>query len=89
MVEYSHQNSLFVNAKKLSTIDKDFLSTQQLEALKQLEGEKYKFSWQLGNALAQKSKYWKLLGGGLKNKLKDREIKDKLTYLYLLFHYNF
>ena len=52
-----------------------------VEALKQLEGEKYKFSWQLDNALAQKSKYWKMSGGGLKNKLKDREIKEKLKYL--------
>ena len=48
-------------------------------------GEKYKYPWQLGNALAQKSKDWKIRGGGLKNKLKDREIKRKLAYLYRLF----
>ena len=57
----------------------------QSEALKKLEGEKYIYSWQLGNALAQKSKEWELRGGGLKNKLKDREIKRKLAYLYRLF----
>ena len=85
VVEYTLQNSLIVNAEKLSAIDKRFLSTQQLEALKQLEGNKYKFSWQLGNALAQKSKEWELRGDGLKNKLKDREIKRKLAYLYRLF----
>jgi len=85
VVEYSLENSLFINSKKLSTIDKRFLSKQQLEALKKLEGEKYKYSWQLGNALAQKSKEWELRGEGLKNKLKDREIKRKLTYLYLFF----
>ena len=56
-----------------------------MEALKKLEGEKYKFSWKLGNALAQKSKEWKIRGGGLKNKLKNREIKRKLAYLYRLF----
>ena len=85
VAEYTLQNSLVINAEKLSAIDKRFLSTQQLEALKQLEGEKYKFSWQLGNVLAQKSKEWELRGGGLKNKLKDREIKRKLAYLYRLF----
>ena len=85
VVEYSLQNSLVINAKKLSTIDEYFLSTQQLEAMKQLDGEKYKFSWQLGNALAQKSKEWELRGDGLKNKLKDREIKRKLAYLYRIF----
>ena len=85
VVEYTLQNSLVINAEKLSSIDEHFLSTQQLEALKQLEGEKYKYSWQLGNALAQKSKEWELRGDGLKNKLKDREIKRKLAYLYRLF----
>ena len=85
MGEYTLQNSLVINAKKLSAIDKRFLSTQQLEALEQLEGKKYKYSWQLGNALAQKSKEWELRGDGLKNKLKDREIKRKLAYLYRLF----
>ena len=85
VVEYALQNSLVINAEKLFAIDKRFLSTQQLEALKQLEGKKYKYSWQLGNALAQKSKEWELRGDGLKNKLKDREIKRKLAYLYRLF----
>ena len=85
MVEYSLQNSLVINAEKLSAIDKNFLSTKQLEVLKQLEGKKYKYSWQLGNALAQKSKEWELRGAGLKNKLNDREIKRKLAYLYRLF----
>ena len=85
VVEYTLQNSLVINAEKLSSIDDHFLSTQQLETLRKLEGEKYNFSWQLGDALAQKDKEWKLQGGGLKNKLKDREIKSKLTYLYRLF----
>ena len=85
VVEYSLQNKLFINADKLSSLDRYFLSKQQLEALKKLEGEKYVYSWQLGIALAQKSKAWELHGDGLKNKLKDREIKRKLAYLYLFF----
>ena len=85
VVEYTLQNSLVISAEKLSSIDEHFLSIQQLEALKKLEGEKYKYSWQLGNALAQKSKEWELRGDGLKNKLKDRETKRKLAYLYRLF----
>ena len=85
VIEYSLKNSLVINAEKLSSIDDHFLSTQQLETLRKLEGEEYNYSWQLGNALAQKDKEWKLQGGGLKNKLKDREIKSKLAYLYRLF----
>ena len=85
VVEYTLQNILVINSEKLSAIEEHFLSKQQLEALKKLEGKKYKYSWQLGNALAQKSKEWELRGDGLKNKLKDREIKRKLAYLYRLF----
>ena len=85
VIEYSLKNSLIINAEKLSSIDDHFLSTHQLKTLRKLEGEKYNFSWQLANALAQKDKEWKLQGGGLKNKLKDREIKSKLAYLYRLF----
>ena len=85
VVEYSLQNSLVINAEKLSAIDKHFLSVHQLETLKQLEGEKYNYSWQLGNVLAQNSKEWEMRGEGLENKLKDREIKRKLAYLYRLF----
>ena len=85
VVEYTLQNILVINSEKLAAIDENFLSNQQLEALKKLERKKYKYSWQLGNALAQKSKEWELRGDGLKNKLKDREIKRKLAYLYRLF----
>ena len=85
VIEYSLKNSLVINAEKFSSIDDHFLSMQQLETLRKLEGEEYNYSWQLGNALAQKDKEWKLQGGGLKNKLKDREIKSKLSYLYRLF----
>ena len=84
-VEFSLRNSLFINADKISALDKYFLSTQQLDALKTLEGKKYNYSWQLGNALAQKSEEWNMRGDGLKNKLKDREIKRKLEYLYRIF----
>ena len=85
VIEYSLQNSLFINPEKLTRINDNFLTKEQLETLKKLKGERYKFSLQLGNELAKKSKEWELRGGGMKNKLKDNEIKQKLNYLYRLF----
>jgi PiT family inorganic phosphate transporter len=82
VVEYSLQKSLFVTAEKIADLDKKGLSSAQLEALSKLEGQTYNFAWQLGDALAEISPEWIVLGGGLKNKLNDRKIKQKLAYLY-------
>ncbi|MDE0793534.1 MAG: inorganic phosphate transporter [SAR324 cluster bacterium] len=82
VVEYSLQKSLFVTAEKIADLDKNGLSSAQLEALSKLEGQTYNFAWQLGDALAEISPEWIVLGGGLKNKLHDRKIKQKLAYLY-------
>ena len=82
VVEYSLQKSLFVTAEKIADLDKNGLSSAQLEALRKLEGQTYNFAWQLGDALAEISPEWIVLGGGLKNKLNDRKIKQKLAYLY-------
>ena len=85
VVEYSLQNRLVINSEKIDSMNKQILSPQQLEALQQLEGQNYKFPWQLGDALGAISEEWKLREGGLKNKLHDRKIKQKLTYLYRIF----
>jgi glycosyltransferase involved in cell wall biosynthesis len=61
---------------------KNGLSSAQLEALSKLEGQTFNFAWQLGDSLAEISPEWIVLGGGLKNKLHDRKIKQKLAYLY-------
>ena len=82
VVEYSLQKSLFVTTEKIADLDKNGLSSAQLEALSKLEGQTYNFAWQLGDALAEISPEWIVLGGGLKNKLHDRKIKQKLAYLY-------
>ena len=82
VVEYSLQKSLFVTAEKIADLDKNGLSSAQLEALSKLEGQTYNFAWQMGDALAEISPEWIVLGGGLKNKLNDRKIKQKLAYLY-------
>ena len=82
VVEYSLQKSLFVTAEKIADLDKNGLTSAQLEALSKLEGQTYNFAWQLGDALAEISPEWIVLGGGLKNKLHDRKIKQKLAYLY-------
>ena len=82
VVEYSLQKSLIVTAEKIADLETNGLSSAQLDALSKLAGQTYNYPWQLGDALAEISQEWIMLGGGLKDKLHDRDIKQKLAYLY-------
>jgi len=82
VVEFSLQNSLLITQEKIASMDKKGLSSIQLDALNQLQGQTFNFPWQLGDSLAEISSEWKVRGGGVKNKLHDRKIKQKLAYLY-------
>ena len=82
VVEFSLQKSLLITQEKIDSMDKKGLSLIQLDALKQLPGQTFNFPWQLGDSLAEISSEWEVRGGGLKNKLHDRKIKQKLVYLY-------
>jgi hypothetical protein len=82
VVEFSLQKSLVITQEKIASMDKKGLSSIQLDALNQLQGQTFNFPWQLGDSLAEISSEWKVRGGGLKNKLNDRKIKQKLAYLY-------
>ena len=85
VVEYSLQKSLIVTAEKIADLETNGLSSAQLDALSKLAGQTYNYPWQLGDALAEISPEWIMLGGGLKDKLHDRDIKQKLAYLYRKF----
>ena len=87
VVEYSLQMPLLVTAKKISNIEKNILSSGQLEALRKLEGYACNYSWELEEALSDISPEWVILGGGLKNKLHDRSVKQKLAYLHRIFQW--
>jgi len=82
VVEFSLQKSLLITQEKIASMDKKGLSSIQLDALNQLQGQSFNFPWQLGDSLAEISSEWEVRGGGLKNKLYDRKIKQKLAYLY-------
>ncbi|HBJ47240.1 MAG TPA: inorganic phosphate transporter, partial [Deltaproteobacteria bacterium] len=71
VIEFSLQNSLLITQEKIASMDKKGLSSIQLDALNQLQGQTFNFPWQLGDSLAEISSEWKVRGGGLKNKLYD------------------
>ena len=81
IVKYSLQKKLFVTTKNLELINKKVLSKSQYDALRKLEGQSFDHGWELRDALGEKSSEW-FLKGGVKNKLYDREIKQKLENIY-------
>ncbi len=81
VVNYSLQKRLIVTTENLETIRKNGLSKPQFESLKKFEGQSFDHGWELGDALVLKSSDW-LIKGGVKNKLNDRKIKQKLAYIY-------
>ena len=82
VVEFSLQKSLLITQEKIASMDKKGLSLIQLDALNKLQGQTFNYPWQLGDSLAGISSEWEVRGGGLKNKLYDRKIKQKLAHLY-------
>ena len=81
VVNNSLQKKLFVTTKNLELINKKVLTKSQFDTLKKLKGQSFDHAWQLRDSLAEKSSEW-FLRGGVKNKLNDREIKQKLEYIY-------
>ena len=87
IIDFSFKNRLLVTQDSLKTLEKTSFSASQFEALRRLSGRAFNHAWQLGDALAEMNKEWQLRGGGLKNKLHDRKIKQKLSYLNRTFHW--
>ena len=81
VLKYSLQKRLNVTTENLEIIRKNDLTKSQFESLSKLEGQSFDHAWELEEELAGKSSDW-LLKGGIKNKLNDRKIKQKLTYIY-------
>jgi len=81
VVKNSLQKRLIITTENLETIRKNGLTKSQFESLRKLEGQSFNHTWELGDVLAVKSSEW-LLRGGVKNKLNDRKIKQKLAYIY-------
>ncbi|MCP5415918.1 MAG: inorganic phosphate transporter [Chromatiaceae bacterium] len=71
---------------KFVKIDKEFLSPEQIEQLHALSGRTFDHTWQLYDALSNKSKEWKKLEKNKLNKPFNKHLDEQLTYVYELFH---
>ncbi len=66
-------------------VDKHWLTTEQMDALRTLKDQRYDHFWRLESALAEASDEWKLLPDVTVNKLTNKELEKKLNYLGRVF----
>jgi PiT family inorganic phosphate transporter len=72
----------FLDPARFAALDDHWLSSGQIAAVKALSGERFVHKWQLAQALAGRSPEWALRDNSPRNKLYNREIQQKLDYLY-------
>ena len=49
-----------ISKEKITSLEKKSLSSEQIEAISQLEGQSFDYKWQLAETLAKKSPSWQL-----------------------------
>ncbi len=91
-----HQSSLVLELARLgrwevknsviaNDVDKHWLTSGQLDAVRSLQGQHFDHHWRLNAALAKASDEWKLKPNATVYKLTNKELKKKLAYLGRLF----
>lgn len=66
-------------------LDKYWFSPEQLEAVRTLEGQSFDYAWQFHQALAKASPQWQLRPQATTNKIWNKELNSKLSFLYRVF----
>jgi len=68
----------------ITGIDMNWITPNQIAALELLEGRVFERKWQLDDALAEVSPYWRF--SDIDDKF-NRDLRQKLTYIYRFFRY--
>lgn len=66
-------------------VDKHWLTEDQMAALRSLQGRSFEHAWQFQQALAEASAQWQLRPKTTANKIWNKELNSKLSYLYRVF----
>ena len=83
--DYAELKHIYVDPEKLSSLDRDWLSTEQISAIEDLEGQEFAHRWQLAEAVAARSPQWTRKEDKTVYKLYNKELDKKLDYVYRVF----
>ena len=85
LLGYARLNHIYIDPKKFSSLDRDWLSSGQIIAVEGLEGQEFAHGWQLARVLAAASRDWTKKENTAIHKLYNKELDKKLNYVYRSF----
>jgi PiT family inorganic phosphate transporter len=71
-----------VTLDQIAQINMEWITTEQVIALRELDGRLFEHKWELDEALAEESTHWKFRKADEKY---NRDLRQKLSYLYKFF----
>jgi PiT family inorganic phosphate transporter len=83
--DYAELNHIYLDPDKISSLDREWLSPEQIVVIDRLAGQQFSHGWQLARALAAESPQWSKKNDKTINKLYNRELDRKLNYLSTTF----
>ncbi|MGD9639122.1 MAG: inorganic phosphate transporter [Alphaproteobacteria bacterium] len=86
VIERSEIYPIYIDEKKLKLTDFSWFNEDDIATLYQLSGSTFEHKWQLKDALSALSESWKPLPNIKKNKLANKSINQKLSYVIRTFH---
>jgi PiT family inorganic phosphate transporter len=86
VIECAQVGRWFVDPAVIATeLDRDWLSAEQVRAIKALAGRTYERGWELRRDLAVVSPEWRPLPRATVNRIHNKELERKLSYLEQIF----
>ncbi|RMD94140.1 MAG: hypothetical protein D6813_02795, partial [Calditrichaeota bacterium] len=86
IIKFSEYRTYYIDPEIIkNTIDKKWLSAEQLRALTQLQGKTFHYKWQLLKALEALSESWRFQKYGKHILKHNKELQAKREYILKIF----
>ena len=85
ILKYSEIAAIKINVNKLTEKDREWLGEEHVKAVERLSGRSFHYKWQAAEALARESSDWSLLKETTSNKIYNKRVNEKLSFIYRTF----
>jgi PiT family inorganic phosphate transporter len=81
LLDYAKLSRSYIDPERLSSLDRDRLSSAQFIAVENLAGQSFVHRWQLARALAAQAPQWARKENKTVNKLYNKELERRIEYV--------
>ena len=85
VMKYSEIAEIKIDPTKLTEKNRVWLGQERLKAVERLSGKTFFYKWQVAEALVRESDQWSLLRETTVNKIYNKRIKTRLSFIYTTF----